>query len=198
MTEESLSRMRIAEILEGLATDGLHWSNNEYDTKRYQRIQELARTLGAVPIEPLGRIPVAPVTPKIGVDGAVTNQNGEILLVCRRDTGLWAMPGGAVEIGERPTIAVAREVLEETGIIIKPIHIVGVYDNWMDRLELAHHLYHIVVAGQPIGGEIKPQASEVLEVQWFASDRMPDPARFHPGHHARVIHALNGVMGYLD
>lgn len=198
MTEEPLNAIRIAEILEGLATDGLHWTTNDYDIKRYQRIQELARRLGAMPIEPPGRIPAAPVTPKIGVDGALINENGEILLVRRRDTGLWAMPGGAVEIGERPTVAVAREVEEETGMVMEPTRVVGVYDNWMDRRELAHHLYHIVIGGRPAGGLLQPQASEILEVRWFSSARIPDLDHFHPGHRPRVLHALEGMVGYLD
>lgn len=198
MAEEILTVMRIAEILEGLATDGLHWASNEYDQKRYQRISELARQLGAVPIDSPGRIPPAPVTPKIGVDGALINQASEILLVRRRDTGLWAMPGGAVEIGERPSIAVAREVAEETGLVMTPTRVVGVYDNWMDRREVAHHLYHIVIAGQASGGELHPQASEVLEVQWFLQEHLPNPDQFHPGHRPRVLHALEGIVGHLD
>ncbi len=198
MAEEALSVRRIAEILEGLATDGLHWANNEYDQKRYQRISELARQLGAVPIDPPGRIPPAPVTPKIGVDGALINRASEILLVRRRDTGLWAMPGGAVEIGERPSVAVAREVEEETGLVMTPTRVVGVYDNWMDRRELAHHLYHVVIAGQASGGGVHAQESEILEVQWFLPQDLPDPDQFHPGHRSRVLHALEGVVGYLD
>lgn len=198
MAEETLSVMRIAEILEGLATDGLHWAGNEYDQKRYQRISELARQLGAEPIDPPGRIPRAPVTPKIGVDGALINRDSAILLVRRRDTGLWAMPGGAVEIGERPSIAVAREVAEETGLVMTPTRVVGVYDNWMDRREVAHHLYHIVIAGQASGGEIHPQASEILEVKWVLPQDLPDPDQFHAGHRSRVLDALEGVVGHLD
>lgn len=81
---------------------------------------------------------------------------------------------------------------------MNPTRVVGVYDNWMDRRELAHHLYHIVIGGEAVGGILKPQESEIIEVQWFGTDRIPGPDRFHPGHWSRVLHALEGLVGYLD
>lgn len=196
--ENPLTIARIGEILEGLATDGLYWANNEYDKKRYQRILELAYQLGTEPVGSTDPVPRVPVTPKIGVDGAVFNQEGDILLIRRKDTRLWAMPGGAVEIGESPSVAVVREVQEETGVIMKPLSVVGVFDNWMDRRELAHHLYHVVIRGFLAGGGIRIQESEILEASWCNPTELPDSMAFHPGHYGRVVHAVGGAIGVFD
>ncbi|MCY0908566.1 MAG: NUDIX domain-containing protein, partial [Sulfobacillus thermotolerans] len=69
---------------------------------------------------------ITPVTPKVGVDGAVFKQR-ELLLIRRRDSHQWALPGGAVEIGETPSEAVIREVVEETGIVMQADYVVGVF-----------------------------------------------------------------------
>ena len=198
MENKVLSGRQIAEILEALATEGIYWAKDDYDKKRYQRIRDLAYQLGAEPVENTAPVPRVPITPKIGVDGAVFNSQGQLLLIQRRDSKLWAMPGGAVEIGEAPSAAVSREVLEETGIQMRPERVVGVFDNWMDRRELAHHLYHIVIAGTAIGGEIMIQESEVLSAVWVERDAPLNPDEFHPGHFARLQHVWRGDTGYLD
>ncbi len=198
MEDKILNERQIAEILEGLATEGIYWARNDYDKKRYQRIRDLAYQLGAETVENTAPVPRVPVTPKIGVDGAVFNSLGQLLVIQRRDSELWAMPGGAVEIGEAPSSAVSREVLEETGIQMKPERVVGVFDNWMDRRELAHHLYHIVIAGTAIGGKIMVQQSEVLSATWVDRNAPLNPNQFHPGHFERLQHVWQGDVGYLD
>jgi ADP-ribose pyrophosphatase YjhB (NUDIX family) len=194
---KEMTPARIAEVLEALALDGQHYANNTYDRVRYARILELARTLGqADPGAPLlSRI--TPVTPKVGVDGAVM-RNGQILLIRRKDTAQWALPGGACEVGETPREAVMREVAEETGIEMEADNLVGVFDNWMDRKVLAHHLYHIVVRGHDVGGTLCPQPEEILEAGWYRAGALPLEQNFHPGHYSRVLAALSGAIGVAD
>ena len=60
---------------------------------------------------------------------AVVIDAGRILLHRRRDNGLWALPGGAVEVGESVGEAVVREVHEETGYQVEPMYVVGVYSD---------------------------------------------------------------------
>ena len=59
----------------------------------------------------------------------VTNDEGKILLHRRSDNDLWAVPGGAMDIGESIGETVVREVKEETGLDVKPEYIIGVYTN---------------------------------------------------------------------
>lgn len=195
--DQGLTPARIGQILEALALDGQHYADNVYDQARYARIHKLARILGGLPEDAPLLSEITPVTPKVGVDGAVINGDA-ILLIQRKDTEKWALPGGAVEVGERPSRAVIREVEEETGIHMKPDNVVGVFDNWMDRRVVSHHLYHIVIRGHKIGGTIKPQPEEILAAGWFTMDQLPPADAFHPGHYERVLKALRGVIGYVD
>ena len=102
-------------------------------------------------------------TPKhiIAVSAYVTNENGEALLVkthWRSDT--WEAPGGQVEEGEPLDQAVIREILEETGILISPIGITGVYYN------ATKHLLSVVFKAKYISGEIKIQPEEIKEAKF--------------------------------
>jgi 8-oxo-dGTP diphosphatase len=102
-------------------------------------------------------------TPKhiIAVSAYVTNENGEALLVkthWRKDT--WEPPGGQVEEGEPLDIAVCREVLEETGIVISPIGITGVYYN------ATKNLLSVVFKAKYVSGEIKIQPEEINEAKF--------------------------------
>ena len=63
----------------------------------------------------------------ISANGIVFNGYGEVLLVQRDDTRTLAPPGGACEIDELPPDAAAREVREETGLIVFPVRLVGLY-----------------------------------------------------------------------
>jgi mutator protein MutT len=54
------------------------------------------------------------------VSAVVVNEAGDILLQRRSDNGFWALPGGAVELGESAGQAIVREVKEETGVDVEP------------------------------------------------------------------------------
>ncbi len=57
------------------------------------------------------------------------NEQGEMLLQRRRDTGQWALPMGKQEIGESPSECAVRETLEETGVEVAVIGFVGIYSD---------------------------------------------------------------------
>ncbi|PRX49696.1 ADP-ribose pyrophosphatase YjhB (NUDIX family) [Nonomuraea fuscirosea] len=65
----------------------------------------------------------------VSVAGIVVDDTGRALLTRRADNGEWQAPGGVLEIGETIPDGVRREVLEETGLIVEPLALTGVYKN---------------------------------------------------------------------
>src|SRR3954451_9083190 len=61
------------------------------------------------------------------VSAVVVNDEGEILLIRRSDNDNWALPGGAMDLGESLVDAAVRETLEETGIRVEITGLVGIY-----------------------------------------------------------------------
>jgi 8-oxo-dGTP diphosphatase len=98
----------------------------------------------------------------VAVSALVENEKGEVLLLrthWRSDT--WEMPGGNVEAGEPLDIAVRREFLEETGIVIRPIGITGVYYN------ATKHVLSVVFKAEYVSGEIEIQPEEIKEAKYI-------------------------------
>jgi len=61
------------------------------------------------------------------VTAIIYGERGEILLVRQRDGDVWSTPGGAIEPDEDPVDAVVRETWEETGLLVKPVALIGVF-----------------------------------------------------------------------
>src|SRR6266571_1356452 len=84
-----------------------------------------------------------PDRPFIGV-GAVIIDNARVLLVKRGHeplTGEWSIPGGVLELGETVRQGVAREALEETGLIVEPLELLRAFDRVVRDLD-ERTLYH--------------------------------------------------------
>ena len=63
---------------------------------------------------------------KVGTNGIVVDQHGNVLLIKRNDTRSFAPPGGALNAGELPPDGAEREVREETGLIVLPVRLATV------------------------------------------------------------------------
>ena len=108
------------------------------------------------------------IVPSVNV--VVTNEAGEILLIRRSDNDNWALPGGAIDIGESLTQAAIREVQEETGITCEITGLVGIYTDpkhiilYTSNNE-ARQEFSIVMTGKAITGQLTP-SDESVEVHW--------------------------------
>ena len=111
-----------------------------------------------------------PDRPIVGV-GAVIVSDGKILLIRRRLeplAGQWSLPGGTLEIGETLEAAVAREMLEETGLVVDVGPVIEVFDRIM-RDEERRVRYHFVLVDylcRPVGGELRA-GSDVDAAMWI-------------------------------
>lgn len=107
------------------------------------------------------------------VNVVVTNEAGEILLIRRSDNDNWALPGGAIDIGESLTQAAIREVREETGITCEITGLVGIYTDpkhiilYTSNNE-ARQEFSIVLTAQAITGDPAP-SDESPEVRWVGA-----------------------------
>ncbi|MGI5168204.1 NUDIX domain-containing protein [Spirillospora sp. CA-253888] len=106
------------------------------------------------------------------VNVIVTNDNGEILMIRRTDNDNWAVPGGAIDLGESIAEAGVRETKEETGIDVEITGLVGLYS---DPKHVIHYTsndevrqeFSIVLTARPLSGE--PRTSdESREVLWLS------------------------------
>ncbi len=117
-----------------------------------------------------------PEKPMVGV--GVLIRDGERYLLIRRaaepDAGLWSIPGGLVEVGERTTESAVREAREETGLHVEIVEVLGVVDKIM-RDETSHIKYHFVIIDYlavPKSGSLKP-ASDALDARWVNAEELP-------------------------
>ena len=123
-----------------------------------------------------------------GASAIVADNEGRILLQRRSDNGCWALPGGAMEVGECIAEAIAREVQEETGIDVAPERIVGVYTDpghvfAFDDGEVRQQ-FSICFACRLVGGEIRP-SDESTDVRFFAPADI-DGLNVHPSIRLRI------------
>ena len=114
------------------------------------------------------------VTPKIAVGAVVGNDDGEILLIQRSDSGVWLYPTGWADIGYSPAEVAEKEVGEETGIIAKAESLIAVFDG-LRRGFSAEPLYSLIFKLRPTGGALVHHPLECLDVGWFDRDSLPEP-----------------------
>lgn len=110
-----------------------------------------------------------PENPIVGI-GAVIVKGNKVLLIKRAGDpgrGLWSIPGGLVELGEKIKDAVRREVKEETGLDVRVGEIADVTEI-ITRDEEGKVKYHFVIVdffAEVLRGELKP-SSDALEAKW--------------------------------
>jgi ADP-ribose pyrophosphatase YjhB (NUDIX family) len=198
-----------ADKLRDISALGLHFSDNIYDREHYQTVQDIAMAMLALAtgefleqMEPL-RAPIfSRPTPLAVGDAAIIDKTGHILLIQRADNHKWAMPGGALEVGETPAEGVIREALEETGIRCEAVALIGVFDSRICGSISRHHMYHFTFLCRPLGGDVAvpSHANEVLDVHWFAEEALPTDIA--PGHVSRIPEAFrvwrNGGQAFFD
>lgn len=190
-----------ARSIQSIAQTGLHYTANEFDTERYQKLQQIAAQMVSFaaevdPAEVLGIFELGQgyATPKVDVRGAVINAQGELLMVREKRDGGWTLPGGWADVGDVPSEGAEREVWEEAGYEVKARRLVGVYDANRSGEMVFSHAYKLVFLCDLVGGEAAT-SNETTEVGWFPQDAIPQP---FSGERTRQRHLDDIFTAYHD
>lgn len=109
-----------------------------------------------------------------GVGAAVVLLDGDRVLLVKRGSGatrsgLWCIPCGYVDYGEEVREAAAREVLEETGLVVEVGDPVFVSSNFHDPEKLTVGVWF---EGSVVGGDLAP-GDDAVDARWFQVDDLP-------------------------
>ncbi|MEC9058862.1 MAG: NUDIX hydrolase N-terminal domain-containing protein [Actinomycetota bacterium] len=176
-----------AETLAGIARTGLGFTESLYEKERYEEILKVAAEIrGVVDAEivpeavvdewmrAVGQGVAGYVTPKAAVGAIVGNDENEILLVQRADSGVWLYPTGWADIGYSPVEIAIKEVYEETGIHCEPVALVSIVDGMRQGFTRIP-LYSMVFHCKAVGGQLRSHPLETTGCGWFARDSLPEP-----------------------
>lgn len=201
-TEREL--LRWAEALSATAQTGLGFTDNLYERERFEEVLAIAadiRSHAVGGLEPdrqvqewldrVGQGVAGYVTPKITVGAVVGNDDGELLMVQRSDSGVWLYPTGWADVGYSPAEVVVKEVKEEAGIeceVVRPIAVLDGQRRGFTRIPLVSLVFHC----RAVGGSLAPHPLECLDVGFFGEGDLPEPTA---GAELWAEHAFQAIRG---
>lgn len=133
-----------------------------------------------------------PTSMPVGASAVVTDGDGRILLQRRADNGLWALPGGGMELTDTLPGAAVREVKEETGLDIEITGLVGTYTD--PRHVVAYRdgevrrQFNVCFRARLLGGTLAV-SDESTDVRFIAPADLPN-LPMHPTQRLRLTHFL--------
>ncbi|MEK3794231.1 NUDIX domain-containing protein [Paenibacillus sp. FSL R7-0204] len=111
------------------------------------------------------------------VAAVVRDEQDRILLIRKKDETLWGLPAGAVEPGETPSRALRREVFEESGLMVTPEQIIGVFGGEKFRYEYSNgdQVEYTVIVFECVivKGQLRSLDGEAEELRFFKEDELP-------------------------
>jgi len=184
---------RWSETLAAIARTGLGFSENLYERERFEEVLHVAADIKAAAaeieeqaeisrttdhfvqewLENVGEGVPGYVTPKVAIGAVVGNQDGQMLLVQRKDSGVWLYPTGWADVGYSPAEVAVKEVEEETGIECRPERLIAVIDGQrmgFSRFGMYMLLFHCTATG----GALQGHPLETADVGWFGREQLPE------------------------
>ena len=125
-----------------------------------------------------------PALHSVSVSAVVIDDQQRVLLIRRRDNGEWQPPGGILELDEDIYTGLRREVLEETGYVVEPERLTGVYKN------VSLHVVALVFRCHIIRGDAST-SDETTDVAWVPLVEVPK--RMSEAFAIRVLDAAGDV-----
>jgi ADP-ribose pyrophosphatase YjhB (NUDIX family) len=183
--------------IQAISSSGLYFSKDPYDLQRFKQLNEIAAELIAKHslhskqfVSKVFSAESGYVTPKIDVRGAIF-ANNRILMVKEQASSAWTLPGGYVDVNESLSQAIEREVLEESGFLVKAKKVAAIFDHRKHGYKPhLYHFYKIYLVCDLVGGTENTNI-ETSEVGYFAAsdlDSLPlDPGRITKEHVLRMF-----------
>jgi len=168
-----------AKRLSAVAQNGLTYAQNVFDRERYNSVRNIAAEIMAAhtgvdtdTVLDFFAREDGYATPKVDVR-AVVFRAAALLFVKEPEDGRWSLPGGWADVGESPSEAVVREVLEEAGYETRAVKLLAVYDrNKHDHPPISHHAYKLFIRCEPLSSS--PTASAEAEAKFFEEGAIPE------------------------
>jgi 8-oxo-dGTP diphosphatase len=120
----------------------------------------------------------------VSVAGVVVDDEGRCLIVQRCDNGHWEPPGGVLKIDEAIPDGLRREVQEETGLVVEPVALTGIYKN------MRRGIVALVFRCRPAGGALTTN-EEACAFRWATADEVR--SLLSEAYAIRVLDALNSA-----
>ena len=197
MVAEPRDLARWSETLAAIARTGLGFTDNLYERERFEEVLHVAADIKAAAreleeaerdqiaiqretdhfvqewMESVGEGVPGYVTPKVAIGALVGNDDGQVLLVERKESGVWLFPTGWADVGYSPAEVAVKEVSEETGIDCEPVRLLGVVDG--QRMGFSRFaMYMLLFHCRAVGGDLTPHPLETSDVGWFDEHTMPE------------------------
>ncbi len=165
-----------AQRLQALAQAGLAYTTNSYDRERYEEIRAISvmllQELTDEPLEKIVRVFASEdgyQTPKVDIRAVVLREGPEVLLVQEKlDSDKWTLPGGWADVGFTPFEVAAKETHEETGLLVKPVRLLALFDKRKHpHPPQPWYVYKAFVQCQVVGGALIQETQETVGARWF-------------------------------
>jgi len=114
---------------------------------------------------------------RVGVSVFVMNRGNKYLLGKRKNShgeGCWANPGGHLEFGESLEECARREVLEESGLLLKDIRFLAITNDIFEKEQKHYVTIHLIGAAQE-GEPVTKEFEKIGQWQWFDAAAFPKP-----------------------
>ena len=164
---------------------GLTFSTNPYDIERFRKLQQdtaailaAGADLDAAVVRDWIELDAGYATPKLDVRALVLDEDERVLLVREAADGLWSLPGGWCDLGESAGEAVVRETFEETGLAVKAVRLLALFD----KRKHAHppqipHAHKAFFFCRLLSGALKERTNETTGASYFPLASLPPLSR---------------------
>ncbi len=178
---DSKEQLNLIKRIKAIAETGLVYTKDGYDRERYEELQQISlKLMSGVGNTSLGELQDFFVpqqdypTPKVDVRAFVLNEKEEVLMAKESIDGKWTIPGGWADIGSTPSEIAVKEVAEETGLKVKVVKLLAIYDKQVHpHPPEPYYIYKLMFLCRIVGGELKA-GFDMLDAGFFTLNNLPE------------------------